>query len=194
MEYDRSEAAGLVELGDVVSWEDFRLRLEDGRSELTAPDLLDSSPRNDVLVVFRAILFAAIFELSDDDSAYMVADRRSVRDFVGLDGTDEPPTARWLRIHRIRWTKAGAIGELVADVDNRWARLGYRLQGLRDLMGASVAGSKDDGGERARPEVPGSEPELRARPKKAAGKRQAAGRKKAKRRRRRKKKGKGRRR
>ena len=194
-----SNVVPLAELDAAVPWELFRSRLEAARqaggSPLRRRDPLAGNPLagDDALIVFKSLLLRAIYDLQDEMLAFMLHDRLTFKRFAGLDFTDQPPSARWLRRHRIRWTKAGAIGELVADVDNRWARLGYRFQGLRDLMGASVAGSKDDGGARARPEVPGLEPELGSRPKKVAGKKKGAGRKRAKRRRRRKKKGKGRR-
>lgn len=189
-----SNVVPLAELDAVVPWELFRSRLDAARQAGNGT-LRHRDPLavNDALIVFKCLLLGAIYDLQDEMLAFMLHDRLTFKRFAGLDVTDPPPTARWLRIHRIRWTKAGAIGELVADVDSRWARLGYRFQGLRDLMGASVAGSKDDGGARARPEVPGLEPELRSRPKKVAGKKKGASRKRAKRRRRRKKKGKGRR-
>ena len=134
MNYTDRDAARLAELAMLVAWERFRPRLEDARSRLSSAGRHESPPVDDVLVIFRAILFGAIFELTDDGLEFMIGDRSSVQEFVGLDPMDEPPTARSLWLHRACWTRTGVMAEFAAAVDGRWRRAGYGARGLHSLL------------------------------------------------------------
>ena len=180
-----SDATPLPRLDDAVPWKLFRARLEAARrkrEDIFRPrELLALS---DALVMFKSILLGAIYQLSDDHLELLLHDRLSFKRFAGLGVTDEPPRARLLRMHRERWTKAGVLAELVADVDHRWQEVGYRFHGMRTLMGLSSPARED--GEAGQPEVPGPEPDLPTGPKGGGGKKRLSRRQRRKRRRKRK--------
>ena len=64
---------------------------------------------HDVLVMFKTILLGVIYSLSDENLEFLLHDRLTFRRFAGLGMADEPPTARMVRVHRKRWTKAGSL-------------------------------------------------------------------------------------
>ena len=163
-----SNITPLAKLDAAVPWELFRARLE--ASLRRREDLLRAREPlafNDALVMFKSILLGAIHGLSDDHLEILLHDRLSFKRFAGLGMTDAPPRARLLRIHRERWAKAGVLAELVADVDRRWDALGYRLQGMRTLMGLSSAPRDADIGQ---PQLPEPEPLARKVRKRGGGK------------------------
>ena len=136
-------------LDETVPWELYRARLEAARTR--PPDglaLVGDELVNDPIVTWKSIILGAIYELSDDDLEFLVLDRLSFRRFAGLTMTEPPPRAGMLKLHREHWNRAGVMAELVADVDRRWRKEGYRLPGLESLMGSSppVPASPEDGG------------------------------------------------
>ena len=173
----------LAELGAAVPWELYRARLEAARLDRTdGPRLRASLLAHDAVAVFKALLLGAIYDLPDAVLKFLVQDRLTFRRFAGLGVTDEAPSARLLRIHRTRWTKSGAMAELVADIEVRWRREGHRVGGLRSLTGSSSSALTGAAG--GRPQMTGSEPGPRRSPK-GGGKTERASRRKRKRRRRR---------
>ena len=171
----------LAELDAAVPWELYRARLDAARlGRMDGPRLRASLLAHDVVAVFKAILLGAIYDLPDEVLEFMAQDRLTFRRFAGLGVTDEVPSARLLRIHRTRWTKSDAMAELVADIENRWRREGYRVDGLRSLAGSSSSVSTKAASSRS--QTPGSEPGPRRSPK-GGGKTKRASRRKRKKRR-----------
>ena len=169
-------------LDETVPWGFYRSRLEAARTR--PPDglaLVGDELVNDPIVTWKSIILGAIYELSDDDLEFLVLDRLSFRRFAGLTMTEPPPRAGTLKIHREHWNRTGVMAELVADVDRRWRKEGYRLPGLERLMGSSpaVPGSPEDGGR----EEGGSRPGPRA-VSKVSRRRKRRGRRKRRKRRR----------
>ena len=171
----------LAELDAAVPWELYRARLEAARlGRMDGPRLRTSLLAHDAVAVFKSILLGAIYDLPDVVLKFLVQDRLTFRRFAGLGVTDEAPSARLLRIHRTRWTESDAMAELVADIEVRWRRKGYRVDGLRSLAGSSSSGSTKAAS--SRPQTPGSEPGPRRSPK-GGGKTKRASRRKGKKRR-----------
>jgi len=135
-------------LNEAVPWELYRARLEGPRTFPHDLALADEALTDDALVTWKCILLGAVYEVSDNDLEFLVLDRLSFRRFAGLTLTERPPRARVLKANRKHWIRAGVMAELVADVDRRWRKVGYRLPGLERLTGSSPAdsGSQEDGG------------------------------------------------
>lgn len=140
--------SSLHELDAVIPWELFRARLAatlgnpvDALRPRRAPLATD-----DVLVMWKSVLLGAIYELPDDHLEFLLLDRLSFKRFAGLGMTQQPPSARMLKIHREHWIGTGVMADLVADVDRRWRAEGYRLPGLERLTGSSstVPGNRED--------------------------------------------------
>ena len=168
-------------LDETVPWELYRARLEAARTRpRDTPPLVGDELTNDPLVTWKSIILGAIYELSDDDLEFLVLDRLSFRRFAGLTMTEPPPRAGTLKNHREHWNGAGVMAELVADVDRRWRKEGYRLPGLERLMAPSPPQreSPEDGGL----EKAGSRPGPRAVSKVSRGRKRRGRRKRRKRR------------
>lgn len=179
--------SSLHELDAAIPWELFRTRLAATLENPVDALRLRRAPlaTNDVLVTFKSILLGAIYELPDDHLEFLLLDRLSFKRFAGLGMTQQPPSARMLKIHREHWIRTGVMAELVADVDRRWRGEGYRLPGLERLMGSSssVSGNPDD----RRLEKSGSQPGPRVAPGKVGrGKKRLTRRQRKKRRKKRK--------
>lgn len=159
----------LARLDAAIPWELYRVRLE--TVEMNLADRVgqrEPLAEIDALVMFKSMLLGAVYELSDDHLEFLLHDRLSFKRFAGLGVTDEPPSARLLRIQRQRWTRTGSMTELVADVDSRWQGEGYRFRGLRGFMRSSS--SAREGVEYGGLAVPGSEPARWMAPKGDGGK------------------------
>ena len=77
--------APLVKIDEVVPWEDFRPRLEAAWRK-PAEDRKSPAGRKpwDALVMFKAIVLCALYNLSDDQVEYQLRDRLSFMRFLGL--------------------------------------------------------------------------------------------------------------
>ena len=75
----------LVKIDEVVPWEDFRPRLEAaGASRPRTGSLRRDASRGDALVMFKAIVLCALYNLSDDQVGYQLRDRLSFMRFSGV--------------------------------------------------------------------------------------------------------------
>ena len=169
----RTGLTPLPTLDALVPWNLYRARLYRTRMETSRRSLEDlvrtpePLPEFDVLVAFKAMLLGTIYDLSDEQVAFLLHDRLSFKRFAGLGMTDEPPSGRLLRTQRERWTRAGVMEDLFADVDARWQREGYRFRGLRRYLGPAAAPVMEGG---VRLEVQGPEPARWMVPKGGGGK------------------------
>ena len=75
----------LVKIDEVVPWDDFRSRLE---AAWRKPAGERKSPAGrkpwDAVVMFKAIVLCALYNLSDDQVEYQLRDRLSFMRFLGL--------------------------------------------------------------------------------------------------------------
>ena len=104
----------LVKINAVVPWEAFRSRLENGWRQ--PPDKRKSNAGCkpwDAIVMFKAILLCALYNLSDDQVEYQMRDRLSFVRFLGLALEDKVPDAKTVWLYHERLSQAGLIGCLV---------------------------------------------------------------------------------
>ena len=103
----------LVAIAAMIPWESLRPKLKASLITLRASDVARKSPAGrkpwDEVVIFKALVLQALYNLSDDQAEYQLRDRLSFMRFLGLGLEDAVPTPRpcgsiarrWRR--RVRW-------------------------------------------------------------------------------------------
>ena len=80
----------------------------------------------DEIVMYKAIILCALYNLSDDQVEYQILDRLSFTRFLGLSLTDRVPDAKTVWMYRDKLARAEVIEELFADFDDYLGRRGYK--------------------------------------------------------------------
>ncbi len=128
----------LVKIDEVVAWEDFRPRLE---ASWRKPAGARKSPAGrkpwDAVVMFKAIVLCALYNLSDDQVEYQLRDRLSFMRFLGLGLEDKVPDAKTVWLYREQLARAGVIEGLFEDFDGYLKRQGYLAMGGQ-IIDASI--------------------------------------------------------
>ena len=85
----------LVKIDAVVSWENFRVRLEAAWRKPPEERKSNAGCKPwDTVVMFKAIVLCALYNLSDDQVEYQLRDRFSFIRFLGLGLEDKVPDAK----------------------------------------------------------------------------------------------------
>src|SRR3982075_1085176 len=128
----------LVAIAAMVPFESFRPKLHTAlikgglcRSEAERRNSAGRKPWDEV-VIFKALVLQALYNLSDDQAEYQLRDRFSFMRFLGLELEDAVPDAKTLWLYREALAKAGAV-EVGAQA-TQFAR------GQRDDQGRRNAG------------------------------------------------------
>jgi len=128
----------LVRIDAVVPWERFRERLE---AAWRRPPEERKSPAGrkpwDAVVMFKAIVLCALYNLSDDQVEYQLRDRLSFMRFLGVGLEDKVPDARTVWLYRERLARAGVIEALFEDFDGHLRDRGYLAMGGQ-IIDASI--------------------------------------------------------
>ena len=130
--------APLVKIDEVVPWEDFRPRLEAAWRK-PAEDRKSPAGRKpwDALVMFKAIVLCALYNLSDDQVEYQLRDRLSFMRFLGLGLEDRVPDAKTVWLYREHLAQAGVIEALFDAFDGSLKKRGYLAMGGQ-IIDASI--------------------------------------------------------
>ena len=112
----------LVAIAAMVPFESFRSKLKAAliKGELRTSDATRKSlaGRNwDEVMIFKALVLQALYNLSDDQAEYQLRDRLSFMRFLGLELEDTVPDAKTLWLYREALGKAGAVEELFDLLD-----------------------------------------------------------------------------
>ena len=93
----------------------------------------------DAVVMFKAIVLRALYNLSDDQVEYQMRDRLSFVRFLGLRLEDKVPDANTVWLYREQLSQAGVIDALFSDFDGHLTTRGYRAMGGRIIDASIVA-------------------------------------------------------
>ena len=130
----------LVKIDAIIPWEDFRSRLE--ATWRKPPEERKSNagckPWDSVLM-FKAIILCALYNLSDDQVEYQIRDRFSFVRFLGLEFEDKVPDAKTVWLYREQLAQAGAIEALFEDFDGYLEKQGYLAMGGQIIDASIVA-------------------------------------------------------
>jgi IS5 family transposase len=110
----------------------------------------------DEVVIFKALVLQALYNLSDDQAEYQFRDRFSFMRFLGLELEDAVPDAKTLWLYREALAKVGAVEELFDLFDEFLKNKGYLARGGQiidaTIVGAQATqftrGQRDDQGRR----------------------------------------------
>jgi transposase, IS5 family len=130
-------------LGKLVPWEDFRPQL---RAALKAHGLRTAAAERksaagrkpwDEVLIFKALVLQALYNLSDEQAEYQIRDRLSFMRFLGLGLEDRVPDATTLWLYREALARAGMVEPLFATFDAHLRAQGYRASGGQ-IVDASI--------------------------------------------------------
>ena len=128
----------LARIDAVVPWEDFRPRLE-AAWRVPAEERKSPAGRKpwDAVVMFKAIVLCALYNLSDDQVEYQLRDRLSFMRFLGLGLEDRVPDAKTVWLYREGLAQAGVIAALFEAFDGHLKERGYLAMGGQ-IIDASI--------------------------------------------------------
>ena len=130
----------LVKINALVPWETFRSRLEQvWRKPADERKSSAGCKPWDAIVMFKAIVLCALYNLSDDQVEYQMRDRLSFVRFVGLRLEDKVPDAKTVWLYREQLSRAGVIDALFKDFDGYLTTQGYRAMGGQIIDASIVA-------------------------------------------------------
>jgi IS5 family transposase len=125
----------LVAILAAVPFELFRLKLKTAlvrgglrRADVDRKSAAGRKPWDEVLI-FKALVLQALYNLSDDQMEYQLRDRLSFMRFVGLGLEDAVPDAKTLWLYREALAKAGAVEGLFNQFDSYLKAKGYLAMG-----------------------------------------------------------------
>ncbi|QJB69729.1 IS5 family transposase [Parasphingorhabdus halotolerans] len=125
----------LVAILAAVPFELFRVKLKSAlvkgglqRADADRKSLAGRKPWDEVLI-FKALVLQALYNLSDDAMEYQLRDRLSFMRFVGLGLEDAVPDAKTLWLYREALGKAGAVEGLFNQFDSYLKAKGYLAMG-----------------------------------------------------------------
>ena len=133
----------LLKIDAVVVWDAFR---EDLEAVWRRPDAVRKSRAGrkpwDAVVMFKAIVLCALYNLSDDQVEYQIRDRLSFMRFMGLGLEDRIPDAKTVWLYREQLAQAGVIEGLFATFDGYLKDQGYLAMGGQIIDASIVASPK----------------------------------------------------
>src|ERR1700730_2062127 len=138
----------LVAIAAMVPFESFRPKLHTAlikgelrRSEAERRNSAGRKPWDEV-VIFKALVLQALYNLSDDQAEYQLRDRFSFMRFLGLELEDAVPDAKTLWLYREALAKAGAAEEMVGLFDGFLKNKGYLAMGGQIIDATIVSAPK----------------------------------------------------
>jgi len=106
----------LEKLNAVIDWELFRPTLNKGMDKLKEERKGSGGrPCYDYVMMFKILVLARLFNLSDDQAEYQINDRMSFMRFLGLSLGDRVPDAKTIWLFRDTLVKANVMEELFAQ-------------------------------------------------------------------------------
>jgi IS5 family transposase len=135
----------LVTLAAVVPWEMFRPKLYAALAaqalRTPAAERKSAAGRKpwDEVLIFKALVVQALYNLSDEQAEYQLRDRLSFIRFLGLGLEDAVPDATTLWLYREALAQAGAIEDLFAAFDGYLREHGFLAMGGQIVDATIVA-------------------------------------------------------
>ncbi|PCI40849.1 MAG: IS5/IS1182 family transposase [Rhodospirillaceae bacterium] len=128
----------LLKIDSVVPWEEFRPHLEAvWRKPVHQRKSTAGRKPWDAVVIFKAIVLCALYNLSDDQVEYQIRDRLSFVRFLGLGLEDKVPDAKTVWLYREQLAQAGMIATVFENFDSYLKDRGYLAMGGQ-IIDASI--------------------------------------------------------
>lgn len=138
----------LVAIAEIVPFETFREPLKAalvrGGLRTSAAARKSAAGRKpwDEVLIFKALVLQALYNLSDDQAEYQLRDRLSFMRFLGLGLEDGVPDAKTLWLYREALTQAGMVEELFSRFDGFLKDRGYLAMGGQIIDASIVTAPK----------------------------------------------------
>ena len=130
----------LTKIDACVPWELFRPRLEAVWRKPAAERKSNAGCKPwDAVVMFKAIVLCALYNLSDDQVEYQIRDRLSFMRFLDLGLEDKVPDAKTVWMYREHLSQAGVVEALFNDFDGFLRDRGYLAMGGQIVDASIVA-------------------------------------------------------
>ena len=130
----------LAKINAIVPWEAFRSRLEQVWRKPADKRKSNAGCKPwDAIVMFKAIVLCALYNLSDDQVEYQMRDRLSFVRFLALTLEDKVPDAKTVWLYREQLSQAGVIEALFDDFDGYLKSQGYQAMGGQIIDASIVA-------------------------------------------------------
>ena len=128
----------LAQIEALAPWESFRQRLEAvwRRPPQECKSKAGRKPW-DAIVMFKAIVLAELYNLSDEQVEYQLRDRLSFVRFLGLGLEDGVPDAKTVWLYREQLAQAGVVEQLFDDFDQHLKGQGWLARGGQ-IIDASI--------------------------------------------------------
>ena len=130
----------LVKINAAVPWDAFRSRLEQLWRKPADKRKSDAGRKPcDAIVMVKAIMLGALYNLSDDQVEYQMRDRLSFVRFLGLALEDKVPDAKTVWLYREQLSQAGVMETLFDDFDAYLTSQGFQAMGAQIIDASIVA-------------------------------------------------------
>ena len=140
--YARLSEAGdpLEKLNAVVAWDVFRKPL--AKALKRSDGAKGGRPPFDPVLMLKVMVLQALYDLSDDQTEFVINDRLSFMRFLGLGLDDRVPDAKTIWLFREHLTQARAVESMFARFDKHLAKSGYLAMGGQIVDATIVAAPK----------------------------------------------------
>ncbi len=130
--YARLSEAGdpLEKLNAVVAWDVFRKPL--AKALKRSDGAKGGRPPFDRVLMFKVLVLQALYDLSDDQTEFVINDRLSFMRFLGLGLDDRVPDAKTIWLFREHLTQGPGGGEPVCPVRQAFGQVGLSGHGRAD--------------------------------------------------------------
>src|SRR3979409_1004304 len=118
----------------IVPWEDFRADIE-AVTETKPEERKSNAGRKpyDTILKFKIVVLQSLHNLSDEQTEYLIRDRRSFMRFLDLELEDPVPDATTIWLFREALAEAGLIDKLFERFGQHLEAEGYIARGARSL-------------------------------------------------------------
>lgn len=113
----------LLRLNQTIDWEGFRDRLNAVREK----DRKSNAGRKpfDVVLMFKALVLQHLYNLSDDNTEFMIRDRATFQRFLGINSEDAIPDAKTVWLFREKLVERHLMATLFIELDCQIEAQGY---------------------------------------------------------------------
>lgn len=133
----------LERLDAVVPWDMFRKPL--AKALKRSDGSKGGRPPFPALMMFKILVLQALYNLSDDQTEFVINDRLSLMRFIGIELGDKVPDAKTIWLFREHLTQARAVDNLFARFDRHLQKNGYLAMGGQIIDATIVAAPKQRG-------------------------------------------------
>jgi IS5 family transposase len=130
----------LVKLNNMINWEQFRQKLQ----KLRDFDRKSNAGRKpfDVVLMFKVLIVQSLYNLSDDQTEFLIRDRLSFMRFLGLAISDTVPDSKTIWLFREQLNQEGLIKTLFEQFDEFLRQNGFAAQKGQIIDASIIAAPK----------------------------------------------------